>query len=262
LNAIILAAGEGKRLNPLTKNIPKGLVPLFGKSLLERQIEIFRMCNITDISIVTGYLGDMIKFSDVTYFQNPKYQNTNMVETLFCALEKLQDEVIVSYGDIIYSKKVLLKLLESKDNFSVVIDQGWEEYWKLRFENPLDDAESMILDDNDNIVELGKSVTDIQKIQGQYIGLMKFKGNAIELIKNFYKETKNQAKIGINPLNTNLSFEQSYMTDFLNGLIKKGHKLKAIKINHEWLEVDTYSDYQLYNKLYEKNNLKKWISLV
>ena len=262
LKAIILAAGEGKRLRPLTDSIPKCMVKIFEKPILEWQLEVLKDCGIIDISIVKGYKEELFKYTNITYFKNEKFNQTNMIESLFCAYENLKNDVIVAYGDIIYSRKVLTKLLESKEDFSIVIDEGWEEYWKLRFENPLDDAESMILDDDDNIIELGKSVTDIQKIQGQYIGLMKFSSNAIEIIKKFYKETKNQAKIGINPLNTNLSFEQSYMTDFLNGLIKKGHKLKAIKINHEWLEVDTYSDYQLYNKLYENNDLKKWISLM
>jgi CTP:phosphocholine cytidylyltransferase-like protein len=55
LKAIILAAGRGKRLNPLTDKIPKAMVKLFGKSLLEWQINVFRNCNINDISIVTGY---------------------------------------------------------------------------------------------------------------------------------------------------------------------------------------------------------------
>ena len=73
MKAIVLAAGEGKRLQPLTLSSPKCLVNLFGKSILEWQLQVFRSCNINDISIVTGYLKDMIKFDDVTYFENPKF---------------------------------------------------------------------------------------------------------------------------------------------------------------------------------------------
>ena len=68
MKAIILAAGEGKRLRPLTNNTPKGLVNLFGKSLLQWQIETFRSCQIDDISVVRGYLSKMIKFENITYF--------------------------------------------------------------------------------------------------------------------------------------------------------------------------------------------------
>ena len=72
MKAIILAAGEGKRLRPLTEDVPKCMVTLFGKSLLERQIEIFRQCGIDDISIVTGYCHDKITFPNVQYFRNEK----------------------------------------------------------------------------------------------------------------------------------------------------------------------------------------------
>ena len=68
LNVIILAAGEGTRLRPLTNDKPKGLVELFGKSILERQIDLFTSCGITDISIVTGFNAEMIQFPHVNYF--------------------------------------------------------------------------------------------------------------------------------------------------------------------------------------------------
>ena len=70
INVIILAAGMGKRLGPLTKDIPKGMVKLFGKSLLEIQIDIFKQYGINDITIVTGYLGEKITFPDINYIKN------------------------------------------------------------------------------------------------------------------------------------------------------------------------------------------------
>ena len=70
LNAIILAAGKGERLLPLTQNTPKCLVELFGKKLLKSQIETFHQCGIYDISVVTGYCNEKISYSDVNYFYN------------------------------------------------------------------------------------------------------------------------------------------------------------------------------------------------
>ena len=67
LHSIILAAGEGTRLRPLTNKVPKCMVTLFGKSLLEWQLNIFRECNIKDISIITGYKKESINFPDVKY---------------------------------------------------------------------------------------------------------------------------------------------------------------------------------------------------
>ena len=104
MKAIILAAGEGKRLRPLTNNTPKCLVNLFGKSLLQWQIETFRSCQIDDISVVTGYRSELINLPGLKIFQNKKFETTNMVESLFCASQELSEQTIVSYGDIIFEK--------------------------------------------------------------------------------------------------------------------------------------------------------------
>ena len=75
-----------------------------------------------------------------------------MVESLFCASQELNEQTIVSYGDIIFEKKVLDKLIQSKADFSVVVDKNWKRYWEMRFDNPLDDAESLKIDtDGDSL---------------------------------------------------------------------------------------------------------------
>ena len=107
LKSIILAAGQGNRLRPLTNEKPKCMVELFGKSLIEHQINAYTSCNISDINIVTGFRSDSITISNVRYFRNEHYEITNMVESLFCAEEILNGNVIVSYGDIIFENKSL-----------------------------------------------------------------------------------------------------------------------------------------------------------
>lgn len=260
MKAIILAAGEGKRLRPLTKNVPKCMVTLFGKSLLERQIEIFRQCGIDDISIVTGYCHDKITFPNVQYFRNEKYDTTNMVETLFCAKEILDDSVIVSYGDIIFEKKVLQQLINTKDDLCVVIDKDWYKYWKIRFKNPLDDAESLKIDEQGYIQEIGQKVSNVNEIMGQYIGLMKFQNDGLEFMKKYYYKVKKQSEYGGNPLNNSLNFEKSFMTDLISGLIREGCKIKSVPIRNGWLELDTIEDYIVYEKMYKEKSLSVFFS--
>lgn len=261
LKAIILAAGQGKRLLPLTKNKPKCLVELFGKSLLCYQIDTLQKCGITDISVVRGYMSDQISFPDISYFENFDYQNTNMLETLFCANEKLSDSVIVCYGDIIFEERILNELLTSTDDISIVIDKNWKKYWTLRFKNPLDDAESLVIDRDGFIKEIGQKTDDINKIQAQYIGLMKFSGEGLAKIKTMYEKFKKMSKNGTNPLNPNLSFEKSFLTDFLQALITGGCNLKAVPIHSGWLELDSLNDYNLYKKLHDTHELGKLITL-
>lgn len=261
MKAIILAAGEGTRLRPLTNDKPKCLVELFGKSLLNYTVELFQKCGISDITIVTGYLPNLIKIPNVSYRNNKNYNSTNMVETLFCAKDKLENSVIISYADIIFQKNILEELIDSKNDISVVIDSNWEEYWKLRFENPLDDAESLILDEQNYIQNIGKKTQTISEIQGQYIGLMKFQNDGLINLINFYENAKNLSIQGSNPLNSNVPFEKSYMTDLLQGLINHGNKIKAIPVHNGWLEVDSVDDYKLYEKMNKDGSLSPFFSI-
>jgi L-glutamine-phosphate cytidylyltransferase len=261
MKAIILSAGEGKRLRPLTNEKPKSMVELFDKSLLDWQIEKFRDLQIFDISVVKGYKAESISIENVNYFYNSKFSQTNMVETLFCAKNKLEGDIIISYGDIIYEKNVLKKLLDDESDISVIIDKNWEYYWKMRFKNPLDDAESLILDKSNFIQDIGQPVKEIKEIQGQYIGLIKFQNKGTEILNEFYQKMKNEAKNGNNPLNSSLPFEKSYMTDLLQGLINEGNKIKAVSISNGWLELDSINDYNLYNNKLKNGTISELINL-
>ena len=261
MNAIILAAGKGERLRPLTNDKPKCLVELFGKSLLEWQIETFQNSGITDITVVSGYKSDLINFPETNILKNEKYNTTNMVETLFCAKDKLLTSTVVSYGDIIFEPNVLKKIVESKENFSSVIDKKWLNYWKIRFDNPLDDAESLEINHDGFLTSIGQKVSKIDEIQGQYIGLMKFQNEGITFLKSFYDEAKKKSKSGINILNPKVKFENSYMTDLLNSLIIAGCKLKAIEIENGWLELDSIQDYKIYEEMYSNNTIQKIFSV-
>jgi L-glutamine-phosphate cytidylyltransferase len=262
LKAIILAAGEGKRLRPLTENVPKCMVKLFGKSLLEYQIEVFKKCGIDDIIVIRGYKGQTINFEGINYYENKNFDSTNMIETLFCAKSEFTDSLIISYGDIIFEKRILDSIIKEETDMAVIIDKGWKEYWKLRFANPLDDAESLKINSNGYILDIGQKVSNISEIDGQYIGLMKFPKSTLKNIIDFYNDCANKSKISINPLNKLLPFEKSYMTDFIRGLINIGYKVKGIEIDNGWLELDTISDYNLYNNLFLKNNLKPFFKIL
>ena len=127
----------------------------------------------------------------------------------------------------------------------------------MRFENPLEDAESLILDENGYIKNIGQKTQSFDQIQGQYIGLMKFQNDGIENLKDFYDKAKVQAKTGINLLNPNIPFEKSYMTDLIQGLINEGYKIKSIPITNGWLELDSINDYQIYEKMYRENTINR-----
>jgi len=116
------------------------------------------------------------------------------------------------------------------------------------------------LDKNNYITEIGQKVEKIEEIKGQFIGLMQFQNKGITLMKDFYDKCKIASKNGYNPLNSSIQFEESYMTDFLQGMIKEGNLLKSIPTSNRWLELDSIEDYQLYDEMFKDNTISKFFS--
>jgi choline kinase len=236
VKAIILAAGEGNRLRPFTSDRPKCMVEIEGMSLLQAQLEVLKKGGIEEVVLVGGYLAHQLKpFTEKLYI-NERYSSTNMVWSLFCAENELDGDLILGYGDIVYSEAVLNALLESKADISVAIDLDWESYWRARNEDPLSDAETLKLTATGNILEIGQKPDSLDDIEGQYIGLMKFSRSGISKLKEAFHKAKEQGNL------RGKTVEKAYMTDLLQHLVDIGTDLKAVPIRAGWIEVDTVSD--------------------
>lgn len=245
--AIILAAGEGSRLRPYTTDMPKCLVPLGGRSVLDWQLDTMRSCGIDDITIVKGYMAEQIKREGLNSFVNKDYATTNMVMTLWCAEEKMEGEVVVAYGDIVYDKEVLQTLIDAPHDISVVVDVDWEKYWSKRFSDPLADAEALSMDENNKIKVIGQKADKLSDVEAGYMGLIKFKGKGIDIFKQSFL----RAQGANNAWGSPRPFQNAYMTDMLQGLVNEGQDIYAVKIRRRWLEIDSVSDLQLADKCFK-----------
>lgn len=236
VNVVILAAGEGTRLRPYTLDRPKCMVEIDGKSLIDRQLSVLTHERIDKIVIIGGYKIEMLEGKGDRLKANPRYFETNMVWTLFSADEELEGEIIVSYADIVYSPKILQKLLDSKSDISVIIDKDWESYWRARNDNPLDDAETLRLSKDGRILEIGQKPQTVDEIQGQYIGLMKFSTVGVAQIKAIFQAAMNKGKLA------GKSLENAYMTDLIQAAINAGLEVTSVPVNGGWVEIDTVDD--------------------
>ena len=242
MNTIILAAGMGNRLKPHTNNLPKCLVSLSNKSILEWQLDILSKAGVSKTSIVVGYKKEMIiDLNDKRInkiFINKNYKNTNMVKSLLEGKELFNNDLIISYSDIIYSEEIYLKLINSKFKNAIIVDLEWLKLWSKRFLNPLYDAETLKYDSFNYLKEIGKKTNDFSDVMGQYIGLMKFDKKTLNLILKLDLDKKIS--------------KQMYMTDLINLLIKNVN-IKVIPVKRGWIEIDTKEDLELYqNELITK----------
>lgn len=257
MKAIILAAGQGTRLRPHTDNKPKCMVELAGKPMLHRQLEVLRNGGITEIVIVGGYKADKLEATNTTIVINPNYDSTNMVSTLFCAQHHMQDgeDLLIAYGDIVYEPKVLQSLIATNAPIAIGVDRQWQRLWQARMEDPLADAETLKLTDTSRITELGKKPTSLEEIQGQYMGLIKIRGDFISTFKNFWHQ------LDKNAIYDGKDFNNMYMTSFLQLLIDNGFEARAAFTDNGWVEVDTVEDLEHYEELHRAGELKRFVSL-
>lgn len=255
MRLIILAAGMGSRLAPMTDDRPKCLVELGGRPLLEWTLGAAKPAGIDEVVVIGGYRADQLRRYDVTLVVNEDYATTNMVHTLFLAREHFGDGFIMSYGDIAYVPEVLRRLTATPPGVHVVVDRDWRAYWEQRFDNPLEDAETLRLGADGSIVEVGNKPQSFDQIEAQYIGLVAFQGDGVQALDGAMAAARQEQAEGRNPFGGPRPLNAIYMTDLLQGMIGRGQRLAPVFIDGQWVEVDSPSDLALAEDLLKQGRL-------
>lgn len=235
MHFVFLAAGKGTRIFSKIKT-NKCLIKISNRTIIERLIENIPKGRRNKIVIATGFnrkeiLNKTKKFK-INYIHNSKFNSTDMVETLRLALKEINDDILFSYSDIIYDKKIITTILKKKINkITVPIKLNWKNIWKIRNKSILEDAESLIVK-NGHILEIGKKIQNLKKVDGQFMGLL------------IIPKTERQRVLKI--IN-NRNFKKYQTTNLLNKLIKSGMKVKVLKSKDHWYEFDDYEDLKNYN---------------
>ena len=237
---MILAAGQGTRLRPLTCDRPKALVPLLGKPLIERQIEILRAEGVDEIVVIGGYRGEMLEGLGVEVVINSDYADTNMVASMMVAADFVgrgDGDLLVGYGDIVYTRANLRTVMETEGDVSLMIDRAWRELWSLRFADPLSDAETLRIGDDGRIAELGEKPQGYDQIEGQYTGLIRVDATRTGAFRSAWDAQPAEGRANM------------YMTRFLQNLVEAGWAVLPAWVESGWLEVDTVEDLATYERL-------------
>lgn len=133
--AVILAAGKGERLHPLTLKVPKPLVKVHGVPMIESAINALAAGGITEIHIVTGYMKEAFlplskKYPFIGFIDNPFYNTCNNISSLYVAREYLQDAIIMDGDQIIKNPKAVCKSF-ARSSYSAVWTEKHTEEWCL-----------------------------------------------------------------------------------------------------------------------------------
>ena len=241
MRVLLLAAGRGERLRPLTDDRPKCLVEVEGRPLLQWQLTALRACGLRDFAVVRGYRCAQIQDPELRTLDNPDWARTNMVRSLLCAASELRGDVLIVYTDLLFGAEVVRAALSSHADIGVVVDRQWRTLWERRMEDPLLDAETLRLGDGLRILEIGGRPRTLEQIEAQYVGIVRLSSAGCEKVRALLQDAARQPA-DASAFGSERPLDRAHLTDLLMGLVRRGERVQAIPIDGGWAEVDTPRD--------------------
>jgi L-glutamine-phosphate cytidylyltransferase len=238
MNLLILAAGKSNRIFSKIKK-HKCLLEIDNKTLLSKIIEDSISAQIDKVNIVTGFKEKILKkyikknHKNIKIINNNLFNKTDMLHSAILGLKKIKDDVIISYSDIIYDKKILNKIRKLKSKKILIpVKTDWSKVWKQRKKDIKDDAENLSIDKKNFLKTIGGKIKK-KYPKGQYMGIIYIPKSMIHKILRVYKQN---------------NIKKMQMSNFLNFLIKLNYKIKVINTKSYWYEFDDIQDYKNFFK--------------
>jgi phosphoenolpyruvate phosphomutase len=252
VRAVILAAGADDKLLPLTEDRPKCMLDVKGKTILERQVELLNSYGIKDVAVVRGYRKERVDLTNIRYFDNDDYESTGEAVSLFKAESFFDGPLLVIYGDILFEREVLEKLLRSDAPSTIVVDRSWVEHRGrglppgqfdlVRLAEPARaESRHLSLGEPANVTRIGRRI-DSSEADGEFIGMMMLAPEKTkELLEMWHRVSE---YLGTRPFQEAATPSKAAVTDLLAELIACGEEIRAVEIYKGWTEVDSFEDYR------------------
>lgn len=240
---VVLAAGKGSRLGAFTDRLPKCLVRIGDRCLIDWTLQSLSAVGLREVSLVGGFAIETLRShvgARATIELNDQWECNGMLSSYLAAGHRLREAGgIVHYGDVTTSKQNLQNLASHSGDIVVANNRAWKELWSYRFADPLADAESFVSDAG-RLVDIGRRVNSYEEIQGQFMGLIKFSARGWKLFEG-----------AICDVQTNLRSDDT--TSILRRLLHHGANIDVVDMPGGWIEVDTAIDLGVANRILREN---------
>ena len=251
MKIIILAAGSSTRLSKEILDMPKGLLKINDKSIIEIQLDLFKKNQLFDITIIVGPNKEKFKFKNVNYVLDDDFQNHDILGSLMASKSIINDDTLTTYSDIIFDENILRSMLDFKGDIGIAVDLYWEKNYVNRIQHPKSQADNVLLQNN-KILKIRKNIKESKSTQnlGEFIGLIKLSKNGAKI---FVEKFNHLIKSHKGKFHDAPSLKKAYLTDMIQELVDSGFLVEPIIINGKWYEIDTYKDLERARKIFQKN---------
>lgn len=244
MNVILLGAGRGARLMPLTASQPKCFTEIAGTRILDWTLRAFQENGLGNFAFVGGYLIDVVKeaYPNFAFVENSAWPTTNILASLVCAREFMADGFYATYTDTLYLGEAVKALQDSPHDITLVMDTRWRERYVFRSMHPETDAEKMIVE-GDRVVEVSRTI-EPDEASGEYTGVIKMSAKGASQFLDFHDEI--HAEIGDEQIIADgRPFRMAYVIHLLDRMIRAGIPVHCVAVPGNYHEVDTIQDYHL-----------------
>jgi choline kinase len=246
MRPILIGAGRGSRLAHMTDEVPKTLVPVMGRPMLEWILEALAAAGFArkDVVFVCGYRADVLRarYPEFTYVENPEWERNNILASLFYARRFMKDGFVSSYTDIVYRGAAARDAARSPHDRVLVCDTDWRRRYTKRTQHPESDAEKMRAE-GDRIVELSRTIAS-PAAAGEFIGVAKFSAEGARHLEEAFDEAS--ARFSPNdPYREGRTFARAYLIDMFQAMIERGADFRRVDTPGGYMELDTLEDLRL-----------------
>ncbi|KYF49474.1 nucleotidyl transferase [Sorangium cellulosum] len=247
MKAVIIGAGRGSRLRHLTEELPKTLVPILGRPMLDSILEALAAGGFkrSDVVFVCGYKADVIRaaYPDLTYVENRDWEQNNILLSLLCAREHLAGGFVSTYADIVYRPEIVADLVRSPHDIALACDTDWRRRYVNRSQHPETDAEKLRADASGRVVEISRRIPP-EAATGEFIGVMKLSAAGASRFLSAFDAAR--AAFAERPeFREGRTFRRAYLIDLLAQMIESGAALHKVDTHGGYMEIDTLEDASL-----------------
>jgi len=232
--AVVLAAGRGRGLEALTVDRPKVMLPIAGKPLLRWLVDGFKKEQINDITVVGGYRAEAIDTAGIKLVLNSRYAQTGELASLACAVDALDSDAVIAYGDLLFRSYVLRDLVECKADFSVVVDSlmsGSSNHTVRDFAYCSRGDDRGLFGTPVLLERVTSAADDDRAPQGRWVGML-----------NVSRAGLLKLKAVLAQLRAEDTFDKLDMPALLNALIASGAPIEVLYVHGHWRGVNDLDD--------------------
>ncbi len=244
LHAVIPAAGADMKFE-----IPKAMIKIKGKPILQRQIDILKKFNFTNFTIIRGYKKESINIGDIKYIDNNNFNKSYITYSLFLAESDFENGFLYVNSDILFNDDVIKKVVNTTHDIVLVVDRTYK-YHKHDVDKKLDMVLTknrpseriwQLSEEENEVVRIGKNI-NIEIADYEYIGIAYFSKFGAEILRKVYHDCEKNWK---GPFHEAKDFENADFMDLIQEIVNRGFKVNIIEVRKGWIEINDINDVKI-----------------